>query len=527
MAQLNTPQVSADAIDTTGLSVVTSPRRIGDQRYGVAYNNDQLAAAVPVHFHPLDANRYLMLFNRRWSQATSSPQTPGAYSSYTEDTTPGWAQIAVPSGNLSPVGTAGDYTIPIQHDYDELTLVDAVSRTTEYLYMLFSGSTKLAYTAPTTGASGASGASGEEGATGATGTPAATGPVTVTTGVIAHWWNNPTTKAFTALAQEPVPSGAACPENFTALAWNALSVEERMSQGLTVVFDKGLQFQSPHIVVYGTDSLNRLYAARKPWARIGNNIAAKPYSSSTFGALGATAEDPRWTYFTGTGWSLDYTELKPMTDHRNEPITSAGPVSVATYRDQTFLSTVAQEITPETPGTWEPDPTGASGDYGSYIPGATGETKWVAQVYAQRKGRAFAPAGQVPLGSTNDNSYLQETLRFQAEVPPNADLPEMQAGNAALPYVISTRTTLADTNALTVSEGGTVTVPGDEARGTLAATYTPQEFPAITALTNSWGVWPVVRTALPVTPGSPLDATLNAVCDFVADASVVNLNGVS
>lgn len=495
MSRINVSQVSSDSIDVTGLSVVTSSRRINDQRYGIVYDNAHLAAVVPVHFHPVDANNYLMLFNRRWSGAVSSPQTPGAYSDYTEDTSPGWAMITTPSGQRRPVGSDGSYAIPFQHNYDDIFLVDAVSRTSEYLYVLFAGSRKTLVDSQAT---------------------------TVTNGIITHWWNNPSTKSISLLSQEEIPQGVARPDTITAATWDSLSFEEKQSRGLPVVFDKGLQCHTPFMVVYGTDSLNRLYKARKPWSRIGTNLAPR-ISGTIQGLLAQPREDPRWTYFTGTGWSLDSSEIVSMTDQRNQPITSAGPVSVATHRNQTFLSTVTQQVTSGTPEGWAVE---GSENYSDYIPGSPDEDQWISRIYSQRDGRPWAVSGELPLGSTSAGTYLQETVRFQPELLPSSAVLAVAGPNAAIPYIVSTKRFISDVVQLATAENN-LSTDSTDTRGTLAEDLTPETFAEITGLANSWGVWPTVTLPSSTVPDPLMRSTdMVAVFEVIASATVTGVDDV-
>jgi len=390
MSRSSPSQVPGPALDDSGLSVTVAPRRAADPRYGSVYDLDQFAAAAPVHFHRLRADHYLMVFARRWHTATADPGDPGGYTDYTEDTAPGWVRIGVPSGQR--ILARESYAIPVDGDYDNLVLTDAVSRSTEYLYLLFSATVDA-----------------------------------VTTGVVAHWCHNSTTGALMQIAQETVPSARVRPFAMTAGIWADLDAAERAEQGDEVVFDRGLHFRTPHLLVYGSGPDDRLFLARKPWGRIGTNLTQEPFS--TAGSIGSTTEDPRWMYFTGTGWSTDATAAGPVLDHTGAALTTKGAVSVATYRDRSWLATVV-----------------ASG------------TDRLARVYTCRGDRPWVSQSTLSLGSVADDSYLPgDGLRFQQHVSPALDSTAMADNETALVYVVNTK---------------------DSASG-------------VDTLVSTWGLWPV------------------------------------
>jgi hypothetical protein len=377
MARISPDQVSSDAVDSVGVSVTIAPRRASDPRYGALYDISTLAASVPVHLHRLTNEQYLMIFSRRWHSATPSAGDPGGYTDFTEDTTPGWVKVSVPTGQR--VTMSNGYTIPLVSNYDTPVLVDAVSRSTEYLYLLTSVNN---------------------------GTKA----------VVSHWWQNTTTGAVIKHAEEQVTGAYSRPANTSERAWLDMDDAEHEATGDSVVFDRGLWFLSPHLIVIGASSDNRLFMARKPWGRIGINLIEK--SNSEYGAPMGTAEDPRWSYFTGDGWSVDPSQAVPITDSTGTVITSEGPVSVVTYRDQTWMSTVIAEGTNRS-----------------------------ARIYTQRGQRAWVAQDSIHLGSTADGSYL-DTLRFQQQVPPSTTSDTMLNSDSALVYVISTRSTTGGVSTL-------------------------------------------------------------------------------
>ena len=408
MSRTSPSQVSSDAIDDVGVSVTICPRRASDPRYGTIYDPAKIAGVVPVHLHRLTTNEYLMVFSRRWHTATTSATDPGGYTAYSQDTSPGWLKVGVPSGQPTAMGPTS--AISMRTSYDSAVLTDAVSRSTEYLYLL---------TSITKGAE--------------------------VTGVVSHWWHNTTTNSVQEIAEESVTQAHARPVNTTQLAWASLTAENRVAAGDKVVFDRGLWFLTPHLLVFGASSDNRLFMVRKPWGRIGINSVEQP--STAYRILGTTAEDPRWSYYTGDGWSVDPTLAAPIVDSKGAVITSLGPVSVATFRDRNWLVAVVAE----------------------------GDNR-LARIYSQRGQRPWAVEGSVSLGSVADGSYLGDTLRFQQQVPPatSSDPMSNPANDAALVYVVSTKS---------VSNG-------------------------VSRLNNTWGLWSIPRAGAKV---SPLDSTsLNA-----------------
>ncbi|OBY33485.1 hypothetical protein [Mycolicibacter kumamotonensis] len=128
MGTVRTPR-PAEALDADGISVITTNRSTDDLSAGSIYDLDNFAAAQPVHFHPTRPGVFVMLFSRRWHDATLSASDVGSYSTYTEDATPGWTQIDS-AGYSTMIGQS--YAIP----HASGTLVAACSRDTTYLYAL-------------------------------------------------------------------------------------------------------------------------------------------------------------------------------------------------------------------------------------------------------------------------------------------------------------------------------------------------------------------------------------------------------
>ncbi len=110
------------------------PYRSGnDPTTGSLWDLSGLAAAQPVHFHPLTPTMFVMVFSQRWHTTTPSGTDPGAFTSHSEDTTPGWVLVRAPAGGASTIG--GSYALPTNIPGTR-TLVAAASRATDYLYTL-------------------------------------------------------------------------------------------------------------------------------------------------------------------------------------------------------------------------------------------------------------------------------------------------------------------------------------------------------------------------------------------------------
>lgn len=211
MSTVPTVQTSPDAIDLVGVSALTAARTVEDARRGAIYDSLALAAVAPLHVHPLPDGRYLLIYSRRWYDATVSDTDPGGYTGFSEDLAPGWRILSAPTGlrqtpHLTPAPAAAA---------DTVALTGAVTQAADSLFLLSSATTD-----------------GD------------------TAGVVAHWWANSTTAQLSCLAEETVPGTDA------------------------VVFDKGLWLVPPHLLVFGADADGTLYLARKPWTRIGTTATS-------------------------------------------------------------------------------------------------------------------------------------------------------------------------------------------------------------------------------------------------------------
>lgn len=105
------PALLLDSYDVPGLSVLTSTVTAENPRYGGIYNPLSLAAAVPVHFHPMVDGDFLALFSSRWTDAVVG-DTAQSYLDYTESTVPSWAVIA---SGIGLRGAVSDITVRTPH----------------------------------------------------------------------------------------------------------------------------------------------------------------------------------------------------------------------------------------------------------------------------------------------------------------------------------------------------------------------------------------------------------------------------
>jgi hypothetical protein len=230
---------------------------------------------------------------------------------------------------------------------------------------------------------------------------------------------------------------------------------ERLDKGIPVRFTGGLQLLKQNMMVVGTDADNRLYLARKPWSRIGLNNTPRPVS--TYGIPRETPEDPRWVYWTGSGWSPDWYQCAPLMDSTGTVITSLASVSLTSYRDRTWMATVQDD----------------------------GSQRY-ARIYSQRRSRPWSVEGTLPLGDSA--AGFLDGLRFQPQISPSASSAEMsgQTNESALVYLYST---LSDID-------------------------------GIATINNTWGLWPVGLSIPTTSTESPtaLNATVPIRITLAADA---------
>lgn len=177
-----------------------------------------------------------------------------------------------------------------------------------------------------------------------------------------------------------------------------------------VLFDKGCYVDRNYLVVLGTDVEGRVYTARRKWSRIGVNAAYKEVvinegtDDERMVRVYDLGSDP-WEYQGSPGWLSDEAVLEPT------GLTTAGPLSVATFQDRILVSTVTQ-----------------SG--GAYT----------AKVFQTRTADPFGrwkpdPLGEVPLGSSG--TYQGGTLYFQPQLGRNPAVMMPSGAVAAIPYVVS------------------------------------------------------------------------------------------
>ncbi len=263
-------QIPSTAVDAAGLSISTSIRSATDPRPGAVYEPVNLAAAVPIYFHPttnpsMGGANFLMLNNRRWTAATAATTNPGAYTAYTIDNNPSWVQIDAVNGTRTVM--ASSYEIPMNTVNDSHTLTAALSRGNTILWTLNS---------VTRGA--------------------------VTSAVVQYWQYNTAINTLHLLTEETIPVGT-----------NGVD---------SIVFDDGLRGSvtiDPYIYVYGLgSSTNQVYMARKSWARVG------------FVGTATAPLDYDWEVYTGTGWAADFTTAGPVVTATG-PMTSVAPLSFAYY----------------------------------------------------------------------------------------------------------------------------------------------------------------------------------------------------
>ena len=334
MATTAPPQLDPTSVDTAGLSVATAARSI-NPRTGTIYDTVTLAAAAPIWFHPLATGMHLMINSQIWTAATPVGGTPGAYSAYTPVTTPTWVIVNGLTGSRSAV-PGQPLTVPMRTSVSSATLTAACSRPPEYLFLL--NSVVIS------------------------GQPQA---------VLQHIYISPT--GSVALQGEevlPTVPGVGGPSDL-------------------VVFSQGLQYATPNLNVYGTDSAGRVYRITKSWGLVGTKT---------------------WSYYTGSGLSADPLNLRPIPG-----LHTSGPMSFASTRNISLLTTVAS----------------SSGAYS-------------AQPYTSTAGRPWVPLGApIPLGSTD---YLGGGLQLQPQLAPNTSLATMTPSvTAGIPYVVTT-TSVVDGN---------------------------------------------------------------------------------
>jgi hypothetical protein len=345
VATSSAPQISPAALDIAGVSALTAAKSATDPSVGNLWDPAQFAAAAPVWVHPMADGRFLMASQRRWYGATPSGIDPGGYSTYSQDTSPSWT-IVDSSGSTSPVPNA-PVSIPMNTKVDSALLVAGASRPPLYMYLLHAVSIGGALNA-----------------------------------VLQHFHLH--TNGAVNIAGEEVPP--------------TVPVGTK-----TVVFNRGICYDTPYLVLYGSDTTGTVYRIRKPWARVGTN---KQRIASMQVHPGVIATQMGWEYWNGTGYSADPTELAPVGG-----LSTVGPMSFASYGNQVIASTVL----------------------------ALGNNR-LAQSWVSTSGGPFiAQGGQTHLGSVADGSYLGGTLQFMPLLHVTSAL--TQAVPAAIPSLVWSKTT--------------------------------------------------------------------------------------
>lgn len=328
------------SLDTAGVSLVTATPDPTIARSGMVYDPLVFAAAAPVWFHPMRKGHYLMLAARRWYDATPDESTPGGYTAYTEDTTASWMLFDGPTGARFHIP---GYPIqpPLRTSVTSSSLVGAVSRPPTYIYLLHSA------------------------------------VIDGNDAAILQYVYASMTDSIEVCAEEVLPT-----------------VEVG---GETIVFGQGIEYATPYLHLYGTDSTGTLYRIRKSWGEVGAN---KPNPNRHIGP-----NAPRgWEYFAGWGYSYDATELAPV----QSGLTSDGPVSFASYRNTVLMSTVRKD-----------------------------GTDYYGQLWASRIGQPWTPQKvSVALGSDTDNSYVGTGLRLMPQL--GADSNTVGTALAGVPYLVTT-----------------------------------------------------------------------------------------
>lgn len=359
------PLVDPASVDTAGLSVITTTPTPDWPRAGTIYDPTLLAAAAPVWIHPLVNGEFLLICARRWFDATPHGTDAGNYSTYTEDTAPSW-YIVSSAGTRRDVPNAVVH-IPMKTTVDSAVVTAGASRPPNYVYLLnavqIGGESQAVLQYFICSPNGAVVLAGEEVL------PAVTG----TTG--------------------------------------------------TVVFDRGIQYDTPYLVLYGADADGKVYRLRKPWGKVGvNRPQPTPQVHGGVGGL-----QVGWQYYTGTGYSDDPSELAPLmcadtsTLTTSGPVlTTAGPMSFASYRTQVLMATV------------------------------TGGADYEAQVWSSRSGRPFAQTGE-PVALGSGANYLEGGLQFMSQLQANPAAPQMTSATAGVPYVVSSRVAAGGSARLQVS----------------------------------------------------------------------------
>jgi hypothetical protein len=294
----------------------------------------------------MPSGQHLIINAQRWYSATPVGGDPGSFSAYSADPTPSWYVLDGPSGARSAVPNDPiDIPMITGVDAGSARITAAASRPPGYLYLLTSATISSS-------------------------------PVTVLQFLLIS------------------PNGAV-----------SIQAEELLPTPGSVTFNRGLQYDTPYLYVYGSDSAGHVYRMRKLWAKVGFNkqLTVPLVPQQGFGIVG---NQVGWEYFTGSGYDADPSKIGIISG-----LTTVGPMSFASLRNKWLMSTVT----------------------------ASGSTR-SAQLYTMVAGRPVRPVGTpLALGSTSTGSYLGLGAQLQPQL--TADPTNFPTGSTAgVPYVISTRT---------------------------------------------------------------------------------------
>ena len=460
-----------NSVDAPGISVATAMASATDNRAGNIYDS-ALAACVPIYTTPISDREHLLVFSRRWTNASPSPVITGQYISYTIDNTPGWMIVDGSTGQRKPVDES--YTIPISTPYSSAVLTAATSRPPHSTYLLYTITQGSAVAA-----------------------------------VLQHVFFNQSMKTFSILSEEIIPDGhlggppvalvyhltgidnlilnpAVTAKIFTGqiTVWNDPAIAA-LNTGITLpattitpVYRSDTNtitdnFQSylkdnGHTVVVGTGTAaSSAYAAMEAVGETEGAVtyAEKPYAaqsdypSARFGTitvrfdrglflhdqdlivLGASAAgkvcmarkmwgrvgiaSTGWEYYNGKGWDADPTEVQQARTTTGL-LNSVGPISAFTFeRNRVRLAAVV----------------------------ATGNQRY-AQVYSLNNIMQWNPTGTpLHLGSAADGTYQGGTLQFHPQLRVVEELIDTPDSSGAVPYSITKKVFGAGTSGLQVAWG--------------------------------------------------------------------------
>ena len=469
----------SNSVDVPGISVATALPSADDNRAGSIYNA-KFAACAPIYSTPISESEYLVMFSRRWLNASISPTQTGYYTAYTINNTPGWMIVNGPSGVRSVVDASLD--IPMQPAHDSAVLNAACASPPFNLYLL----NTVTYG-------------------------------TTVSAVLQHILYNPAIKTITILSEETNPDAhlagppVALVYNLPGInnliltpdvtakiftgqvtTWNHSSIAainpgitlpstaikpiyRSDSNSTTAIFQSYLDANSTYwtkasgtgfaggvgtgvnsalgVVTEVEDTEGAITYAEKPLAAqssspsarfgaitirfdrglylqgqylyiFGASAAGKVcMARKMWGRIGISSTD--WEYSTGVGWDTDTTEVQQETTTTGM-LTSVGPISAFSFEQNRIrIATVT----------------------------ATGNNRY-AQVYSRANTLDWRPTGTPTLlGSVSDGSYQNGTLQFHPQLRAVESLVETPESSAAIPYCYTKKIFGSGTSALKVFWG--------------------------------------------------------------------------